>query len=400
MADDRWIWCLSWDSVFERDETGDVSRFIGTFLDITERKLAEREIHDLARFPAENPHPVMRINRDGTIMYANQAALPLLQQHGVQVGMAAPQDWCRPISEASKLDWTETFELTHGARVFSFAVAPVVETGYVNWYGRDITERREAERAAREAHEELLVEQRMARERAEAELARLHDELVRKTRLAAIGQVSATIAHDLRNPLGSVRNAVFRLKRKAPHDPPFLQEYLGIIDDEVATADAIITSLLSMARAKPPKKQEVDFGQVVADVLARDPAAEQLRCEVSLNPDPFTVCADSDQLSQIVQNLLDNASAAMGGQGELVIQAHRDGENDIVTFRDSGPGVPAEVRETLFEPLVTTKAQGTGLGLTICHQIVEVHGGSIELMEQDAGGAAFRIRLPSARKEK
>lgn len=362
--------------------------------DITQRKQADRKIQDLAKFPSENPHPVMRIARDGTVMYANQAAQPLLQQHGVEVGMAAPQDWCQSISQAFAADSTETLELTHGSRIFSFAIAPVGEAGYINWYGRDVTEHKQAEQAAREAQERLLVEQRMARERAEAELEKLRDELVRKARLAAIGQVSATIAHEVRNPLGSIRNAVFRLKRKTPSDPPFIREYLGIIDDEVARADAIITNLLSMARAKAPETQDADFGQIVADVLARNPERAQLRCELSLNPDPFPVCADPYQLSQIVQILLDNAAAAMDGHGEVFMEAHRNGEIDAITFRDSGPGVPTEVRRTLFEPLVTTKAQGTGLGLTICQQMIELHGGTIELIEHDAGGAAFRIRLP------
>jgi len=258
----------------------------------------------------------------------------------------------------------------------------------------DITERKRAEEDLREAQEKLLAEQRAARERAEGELAKLSDELVRTTRLAAIGQVSATIAHDLRNPLGSIRNAVFYLRRKATDDQPLLQEYLGIIDQEIDTADGIIHSLLSMAHAKALNKQEVDLGRLTREVLARDQKAEPLRCQISVDPDPFTVHADSDQLRRVVQNLLHNAAAAVGGAGEVFVEASRESDADVIVFRDSGPGVAPEVRETLFDPLVTTKVKGTGLGLTICRQIVERHGGTIDLIDQDAGGAAFRIRLP------
>jgi signal transduction histidine kinase len=244
-----------------------------------------------------------------------------------------------------------------------------------------------------------LLAARLQRDRQERHRRRAEDELVRKTRLAAIGELSATIAHDLRNPLASIQNAVFRLKCKAAENAPFLQEYLGIIGQEAARADGIINNLLSMVKANALHKREVDFGRLVADVLAKDPKGPRLRCKLSLTPDPYPVCADLDQLRRVVQNLLDNAAAAMGGQGELFVEARRDGQTDTIIFRDSGPGVPAEVRETLFEPLVTTKTAGIGLGLTICRQIVAEHGGTIELMDQAAGGAAFRIRLPRAKQQ-
>ena len=259
---------------------------------------------------------------------------------------------------------------------------------------QQIAERELAETQAREAQEQLLAEQRAARQHAEAELGRLRDALVRTTRLATIGQVSATIAHELRNPLASIRNAVFYLKRKTTDDQPLLQEYLGIIDQEIDKADAIIGNLLSMAKAKAPGKAEVDLAQVLADVLARDPKAARVRCRMSLDPDPFVVSVDPDQLRQVIQNLLDNAADATDGQAELFVEARRDDQTDAITFRDTGPGVAAEVRKTLFEPLVTTRNTGTGLGLTICRLIVERHRGTIDLIDQDAGGAVFRIRLP------
>jgi PAS domain S-box-containing protein len=266
----------------------------------------------------------------------------------------------------------------------------------VRWIGTvtDITDRKQAEEAARKAQAELLDERQHEKEHAEAELAQMRDRLVRATRLAAIGQVSASIAHDLRNPLGTVRNAAYYLGRRLPKDQPEVAEYLGIINQEVAAADRIITNLLAVAGAKEPVKQHVDVGQAIREALARTGQAKAVRLRMSLAPEPFMVRADPDHLRQVFRNLVTNAAEAMGDGGEIIVEAARDADGDSIVLRDTGPGVSQEIRETVFEPLVTTKAKGIGLGLTICREILEHHGGGIELIDEGKPGAAFRIRLP------
>ena len=262
------------------------------------------------------------------------------------------------------------------------------------WRVIENSESRQAEEATRKAQAELLEERQHEKEHAEAELARMRDRLVRATRLAAIGQVSASIAHDLRNPLGTVRNAAYYLERRLPKDQPEVAEYLGIINQEIAAADRIITNLLAVARAKEPVKQHVDVGQAIREALAGTGRAKAVRLRMSLAPEPFIIRADPDQLGQVFRNLVTNAVEAMDGGGEIVVEAAREADGDSIVLRDTGPGVPQEIRETDFEPLVTTKAKGIGLGLTICRQIIEQHGGGIELIDKDKPGAAFRIRLP------
>jgi len=262
--------------------------------------------------------------------------------------------------------------------------------------GVDITERNEAEEATRQAQEKRLDRQRHEAESVETELAEVREELV-KTRLAAIGQISASIAHELRNPLGSVRNAVFYLKRHLPKDEPELTEFLQIIENEVEDADRIIGNLLELTRRKPAAKQAVDLRQLVEDAFSRIRDTDEVRCQVSTDPDPFEIQADPDQFRQILINLGKNAVQAMKGKGELIVQASRSASCDVIVVRDTGSGVPGDVRERLFEPLMTTKSKGTGLGLTICRQIVDRHGGTIELVENEGPGAAFQISLPRER---
>jgi len=259
---------------------------------------------------------------------------------------------------------------------------------------KDITEYKKAEFAGRDAQERLLEQQRHETERVEAELSKLREELIQKTRLAAIGQVSASIAHDLRNPLGSVRNASYFLRRHVRKEEPKLAEYTQIIDEEVAKADQIITNLLEMARPKVPHKQRVDLGGIIKEVLSLAEGASGVHCEMSMAPDPFVVQADPNQLRQVVGNIVDNAIEAMKGRGCFFVEACRDAGYDTIVFRDTGPGFAPDVKSTVFEPLMTTKASGTGLGLTICSKIIENHGGSIAIEDFEGRGAAVRIRLP------
>jgi len=211
--------------------------------------------------------------------------------------------------------------------------------------------------------------------------------------LATIGQVSASIAHELRNPLGAVRNAAYLLKHHLSKDESKLIEYTDIIKHEVFKADQIITNLLAIARARPPRKQAVDLGQVIKNAKqAQD--SKRILYRISMAPDPFIVQADQDQLQQVIDNILRNALYAMGGRGSFFVEATRDSNHDTIVFRDTGPGFAPQVKDELFEPLITTRASGTGLGLTICRRIIEKHSGTIEAYEHKEGGAVIRIRLP------
>lgn len=235
---------------------------------------------------------------------------------------------------------------------------------------------------------------RHQRQLAVDELEILKDQLVRQTRLAAIGQVSASIAHELRNPLGSVRNAVYILKRRVPEGQDKWRQYLGIIDEEVSTADRIISELLEMSRLKKLFKCSTDLAEAVREAFDQIEPGNRISCQCRLTPDPFMVSADPSQLRQVLSNLMLNSIEAMNGSGQITVDARRDKKFDIITFRDSGQGIRPDMRKRIFEPLFTMNPTGTGLGLTICRQIIEQHGGTIELTETKSPGTAMMIRLP------
>jgi two-component system sensor histidine kinase TtrS len=257
-----------------------------------------------------------------------------------------------------------------------------------------IAVRKRAEEATLAAQQQLLDHQQRERELAEAELDKVREELIRTTRLATIGQVSASIAHDLRNPLGAARNAIYYLRQGRKKNESKTAEYLEIIDAEIGSAERIISKLLEMAKAREPAKQAVDLGQVVDEAFHTMKETRQMRCRKAMCPEPFVVEADPDQLREVVGNLLSNAVDATQGRGEFLVEATRGPDGDTIVFRDTGPGITPEIRQHAFEPLVTDKSRGTGLGLTICREILQRHGGSVEAIDHQQGGAAFRVRLP------
>ncbi len=257
-----------------------------------------------------------------------------------------------------------------------------------------ITERRRAEETARQAQENLLRQQQREKEHIEQELKKAKRKLIRQTRLATIGQVAASIAHELRNPLGAVRNANYYLQRRLPSGDTKWAEYLSIIEREIGTAERIISTLLEMSRAKEPTVQSVDLDEAVRKAFDRIEDTDGIGLRCTLNPDPFVVKADPEQFQQVLVNLLTNAVQAMDGDGHIDVTAAPHEDFDTILIQDNGPGIAEDVRDEIFEPLFTTKAKGTGLGLAICRQLVERHGGTLDLVEADTGGATFCIRLP------
>jgi signal transduction histidine kinase len=227
----------------------------------------------------------------------------------------------------------------------------------------------------------------------EAELRKAKEELGSQARLALLGQMSASVAHDLRNPLGTIRNAAYFLQRKVPATEPKWAEYLAIIEREVVACDQIIANMLEVARAREPSRCPMDLGELVRACFQRAKPSAEVRWEFQA-AEPFFLNADAALLRQVLDNLIKNSLDALNGRGDILVAAVTTDAYDTISFSDSGPGVFPAHRAQLFEPLFSTKAKGTGLGLWICRQIVERHCGTIALIDLPGRGVAFEIHLP------
>jgi two-component system sensor histidine kinase HydH len=224
--------------------------------------------------------------------------------------------------------------------------------------------------------------------------------LVQSEKLAALGQLAATIAHEVRNPLGVIRSAAQGVAEGLSDADEEGKRACSFIQHEIDRLNNVISALLAFARPQRLAPRSVTVGELfdAALLLAGDDLRnKQLRVRRDEAPGLPGVEADPDLMSQVLLGLLANAAQVSAAGSELTLEAAPARSGVEIAVADRGPGVPAEIRGRIFEPFFTTRTRGTGLGLAIARQIVEAHGGTIEVGDRAGGGARFAVRLPAAR---
>jgi signal transduction histidine kinase len=232
-------------------------------------------------------------------------------------------------------------------------------------------------------------------------LLETQEQLIRSEKLAAIGQLASGVGHELRNPLGAIKNAAFYIRRRAgntdlPKTEPRVMEFLSIIDEEVNSANKVITDLLGFSRMGKPAAAPTNIAGIIEDALRYTPIPQGVTLAKEINNLPM-VMVDGEQIKQVVVNIVLNALQAMPEGGRLEIRASAKGKSVEVEFTDSGGGIPDEIKNKIFDPLFTTKAKGVGLGLSVCKTIMERHQGEIRVKSQVGQGTTFTISLPAPR---
>ena len=340
------------------------------------------EIQNLARFPSEDPNPVARVSANGIIMYANDPANTILADRGLKVGEPTSEYWQEMVEGVLADGTSKEVEIEFGTRIISVSLIPVPEAGYVNIYGRDVTDAKE--------------------------LDRMKDEFV------------STVSHELRTPLTSIKIAAEILLNHDDDDPETRLEFLEIIDRESDRLSRLINDVLDISRLEsgemPWQLEEVDFGDVVresVDGIQVLLTQKDLAMEVDLDSDLPLLWIDRDRLIQVVTNLLSNAIKFTPEGGKVRINAKKvdaddsDGLNEKLEVRvsDSGIGIEIADYETIFQKFkqvgdgVVNKPQGTGLGLPICKEIVEYSGGEIWVESTPGKGSCFYFTVPVSAKK-
>jgi signal transduction histidine kinase len=215
----------------------------------------------------------------------------------------------------------------------------------------------------------------------------------RVERLSTFGQLVGSIGHDLRNPLGVIETSLFILQGRLGEDER-ARKHVDRIKEQLDLANGIITNLLDMIRNRPLVAEPVRLADVVAGAVAavRRPPGVTLALE-GLGALPL-VQGDPVQLRQVLVNLLENAAFAAAPAGAVLVRGRRADGLVLLDVEDTGPGVDPATRRRLFEPLITTKEHGIGLGLALVKRIAERHGGGVEYADREGGGARFTVRLP------
>ncbi|MFZ2169626.1 MAG: ATP-binding protein, partial [Methylococcaceae bacterium] len=204
-------------------------------------------------------------------------------------------------------------------------------------------------------HSEELEEKVQERTR---QLLAAQEELVRKEKLVLLGQVADTVGHELRNPLGVMNNAVYFLQAVLSDADETIKEYLGIIKDEIADAERIVSDLLDAVRIKPPRPEEVDIAEVIAQTLRKCDIPASVTVSLDVPATLSAIRADPMHLHQIFWNLITNSLEAMPQDGTLAIRVEEDptAHTQRISFKDSGMGITPEQQAKLFQPMFTTKA--------------------------------------------
>lgn len=239
---------------------------------------------------------------------------------------------------------------------------------------------------------ERILGERMARTR------QLEAELHQSEKLASMGRMVASIAHEIRNPLGIIRSSAEFLMRRHKDVDSTSQPILEAIYDESCRLGTTVNDFLDYARPRRPRQDEVNVVDVIGKAMAFLGGEFQRQgVEVNLDlPKPFPVFGDADLLYRAFYNVLVNAQQAIQGPGRIVIRGtHADDGLAELSFQDSGPGFPPEALAKSLDPFYTTKDTGTGLGLPIVQSIVTSHGGTLELANAPEGGAVIRLFFPA-----
>jgi len=247
----------------------------------------------------------------------------------------------------------------------------------------------------------LAVESSMAYsnlERANTELKEAQDRLIQSEKMAALGEMAASIAHEIKNPLTVIGGFAARLAKKEADMPG--GRYAKIIRDEASRLEKILDNVLDFSKEKVPSRESCNINEVCEDTVsmyADDFREKGVRVNLELGTDITRAELDPRQIKQAIINVLSNSEQAMGGKGgEISVRTWMDAERKhvILEISDTAGGIPAEAMENIFNPFFTTKDRGTGLGLAITDKIVRNHGGEIDVVNREGVGVTFVIRLP------
>jgi len=255
----------------------------------------------------------------------------------------------------------------------------------------DITRRKQAEKELERYSERLedMVEKRTQ------DLRDAQEKIVRQEKLATLGRLAGSVSHELRNPLGAIKNAAYFLTLAVQDPDPDVQESLEILEQEVDRSEGVIKGLLDFARSEPPTRQDVSLNQILKETLERLEVSPDVEVIARLDERMPEIRGDHDQLAQVFLNIAQNGVQAMTDGGRLVVESRLASANEVeVSMSDTGAGIPEREQDQIFEPLFTTKTKGIGLGLAIVKTLVEGHGGWIDVESEVGEGSTFTVHLP------
>ena len=404
-------------------EIGGETIFTTMLRDITEENLARREIASLAKFPDENPSPVLRVMGDGTVLYANQVARAVDSLlHGPNDSLCAPL--AKAVREVAVSQVRREIEFASGGRTFAFVLNPVSGESYVNFYGRDVTERKRTEEALG-ANRQALLERVAELEDAQYRLEQQAADLVHLTgdlRVArdqseaanrAKSEFLANMSHELRTPLNAIIgfSEVMKNETLGPVGSEKYLVYAEDIHDSGQHLLALINEILDLAKIESGTEELREESILIVEVVQSVLRLVRRRAETNgvevvpdLADDLPSLYADRRKLTQILLNLLANAVKFTRSGGKVVLKVWCRVDSGIVfQIADTGIGIaPEDIPKALskfgqVDGALDRQYEGSGLGLPLTKALVELHGGYLDLQSKVGLGTTVTVRFPAHR---
>ncbi|MBR4509017.1 MAG: hypothetical protein IKP23_06095 [Elusimicrobiaceae bacterium] len=231
------------------------------------------------------------------------------------------------------------------------------------------------------------------------ELKTALNELIKKERLAAIGQMASIVSHEIKNPLAVISNSIYLIKaRLGENIEPKIQKNINVIEGEIRQANSIIEEILGYARSREQILNIVDLTLYTKEILSSYPIPNNIKVETSFYKEPLYVKIDMEEMKQAIRNIMGNAFEVMPEGGNFVVKTKLEKGKALLSLRDSGPGIPEEIQNKIFTPFFTTKARGTGLGLAVVKKVASRN--KAELILNSQVGKGTKITLLFNREEK
>ncbi len=360
-----------------------VEGIVVTFTNVTELKMTNEALHISSQAIDQSPANILLTSVDGSVTYANKRFCRMLEKH--------PDDL---IGGDVFNIYRKHFHCDDLNRFWKHVLDKKPWSGELNYQDREQQDRWEqislipVEDSAGNVHQVMLISEDITNQKRSEKM------LMKSEMLSAVGQLAAGIAHEIRNPLTSLKGFLQLMIQSKKYQ----KDYAEVMMSEFIRLEAIINEFLVLAKTKSTTFDPVQVNSIVEDVcmvLESQAVLNNVRIEKQLSGDLPEILAVSNELKQVFLNILKNAIEAMeDAEGFITIRSYYEKDSVFITFEDQGKGISKDVLEKLGEPFYTTKEKGTGLGLMVTFKIIENHGGSIHFESEEGKGTTVKLKLP------
>ena len=385
----------------KRDETGTIIGYEGLNIDITDRKKMERELREandfLMNLIDSSVDGIIVTNMKGNILLFNKGAENLLGYRSEEV--------------VEKMNIRSIYSPGVAKEVMEKLKSPDFGgvgklTSFPIFHRRKDGEMIEGDLSASLIYDEKgneiasvgIFKDLRERSKMERELREIQQALLQSEKLAAMGRLTSQIAHELNNPIYGIMNTLELLKTEIPPESK-RRRILELSLSEIQRLSEMLRNMLSFSKPEEEKRRPIKIDELIEGILLvmeKQMRESNIQVEASFNPDIPEIMASTNQMRQVMLNILKNAKEAMPKGGTLTVRTSREDNRVLIHIQDTGMGIPEEIRDKIFEAFFTTKqkVKGVGLGLSVCYGIIKDHGGDIKVESEEGKGTTFVISLP------